>query len=168
MFTSPSVAEIIDGVIVALNKDVMPQLQSQKAVVSLVMAQALLEQVKQRVPLEQQIMAAEHNQMTALYRQMAQTLSGAQGTAAERIRARAAELGAREDLPALPAFDDLARAYRELSAGLVATLEDLDALIQAGEPGGEEALTQMRGYIGPRTIADFTTYIVGAGMAGRG
>ncbi len=168
MYTRPGVGDLIDGVIASLMRDVMPELTSQKAVVALVMAQSLLEGVKQRVPIEQQLMASEHNQMTALYREMAATLASAPGEAAERVRQRSAELGARADLPVMPAYDDLAAAYRELSQGLVDTLEDLDRLIRDGSQEAETALTQMRTYLGPRTIAEFTTYFVGAGMAGRG
>jgi len=99
---------------------------------------------------------------------MAQTIGGAAGPEADRIRGRAATLGSYADLPQLPAFDDLTRAYRELSQGLVDSLEDLDVLIRNGNEDAEAALQQMRTYLGPRTIADFTTYFVGAGMAGRG
>lgn len=168
MYTSPSIADVIDGVIASLNRDVIPELQSQKAVVAVIMMQTLLEGVKQRVPVEQQTMAAEHNQMTAVFRQMAQTIDGAAGPEADRVRERATTFGAYADLPQLPAFDDLTRAYRELSQGLVDSLEDLDVLIRNGNEEAETALQQMRTYLGPRTVADFTTYFVGAGMAGRG
>ncbi len=168
MYTTPSVADMIDGVIASLMRDVMPELTSQKAVVALVMAKSLLEGIKQRVPLEQQLMASEHNQMTALYRQMARIVDSFPGDAAERIRERAATLGALADLPVIPNFDDLTAAYRTLSQGLVETLEDLDALIRGGSAEAEEALQEMRTYLGPRTISEFTTYFVGAGMAGRG
>ena len=168
MYTTPSVADIVDGVIASLMRDVMPELTSQKAVVALVMAQSLLEGIKQRVPIEQQLMASEHNQMTALYRQMARTVDSVRGEAADRIRQRAASLGALADLPVVPNFDDLSTAYRALSQGLVETLEELDALIRSGSAEAEAALQEMRTYLGPRTIAEFTTYFVGAGMAGRG
>ena len=168
MYTSPSIAEVIDGVIASLNRDVIPELQSQKAVVAVIMMQTLLEGVKQRVPIEQQTMAAEHNQMTALFRQMAETIGDAPGPEAARIRQRASTFGSYADLPQLPAFDALTGAYRDLSQGLVETLEDIDHLIRNGNDDAETALQQMRAYLGPRTIADFTTYVVGAGMAGRG
>lgn len=168
MYTKPGAADMIDGVLASLRNDIMPELTTQKAIVAVVMMQTLLEGVKQRIPVEQQIMAAEHNQMVALYGQMASTIGAAPGPEADRIRERATTLGAIEALPTLPNYDDLQAAYRELSEGLVATLEDLDVLIQQGSPGAEEALQQMRGYLGPRVVADFTTYFVGAGMAGRG
>jgi hypothetical protein len=168
MYTKPSVGDLIDGVIASLMNDVMPELTSQKAVVALVMTQSLLEGIKQRVPIEQQLMASEHNQMTALYRQMARTVDSVPGAAAERVRQRAASLGALADLPTIPNFDGLGTAYRALSQGLVETLEDLDALIRGGSSEAEDALQEMRTYLGPRTIAEFTTYFVGAGMAGRG
>lgn len=168
MYTKPSAADMIDGVLASLRNDVMPELTSQKAVVAVVMMQTLLEGVKQRIPVEQQIMAAEHNQMVGLYGQMASTIGAAPGAEADRIRERATTLGAIEALPVLPNYDDLQTAYRELSQGLVETLEDLDVLIQEGNADAETALLQMRTYLGPRVVADFTTYFVGAGMAGRG
>jgi hypothetical protein len=168
MYTKPGVADMIDGVLASLQRDIMPELQSQKAMVALVMAQALLEGVKQRVPVEQQIMATEHNQMTALYRRMAELIGDAPGAEAGRIRERARTLGSRADLPVPVAFDDLMQAYRDLSQGLVESLDDLDHLIRDGNDSTETALQAMRVYLGPRTIADFTTYFVGAGMAGRG
>ena len=133
---------MIDGVIASLMRDVMPELTSQKAVVALVMAQSLLESVKQRVPIEQQLMASEHNQMTALYRQMARTVDSVSGAAAEPIAARTRRNPRRHSLtyPCIPNFDDLAPPTGTLSQGLVETLEDLDALIRDGSNEAEEAL----------------------------
>lgn len=168
MYTRPRAADMIDGVLSTLLRDVMPELTSQKAVVAVIMAQALLENVKQRIPVEQQLMAAEHNQMIELYGRMASTIGAASGQEAERIRERGRTLGTREPVATIPAYTDLQDSYRELSAGLVETLRDLDPLIVAGNADAEAALQDMRGYLGPRTIAEFTTYFVGAGMAGRG
>lgn len=168
MYTKPSAADMIDGVLSTLMRDVMPELTSQKAVVAVVMAQALLENVKQRIPVEQQLMAAEHNQMIELFGRMAETAGAGDTAAAARIRGRGETLGQRDPLPALPAYGDLQDSYRELSQGLVETLIDLDTLITGGSEAAEAALQDMRGYLGPRTIAEFTTYFVGAGMAGRG
>jgi hypothetical protein len=168
MFTKPSPADMIDGVIASLNRDIIPELTSQKAVVAVIMMQALLEGVKQRIPVEVQLMAAEYNQMGALYRQMGSTIGDSADPAAERIRQRATTLGARAEMPAVPAYDDLLATYREFSEGLIATIDDLDALIVAGNARAEATLQELRGYLGNRTVSEFTTYLVGAGMAGRG
>jgi hypothetical protein len=168
MYTKPSAGDMIDGVLSTLMRDVLPELTSQKAVVAVVMAQALLENVKQRIPVEQQIMAAEHNQMVELFGRMAATAGGGDSPEAARIRDRGATLGQRQPVAAIPAYAELQDSYRELSDGLVDTLRDLDVLITAGSAAAEAALQDMRAYLGPRTVADFTTYFVGAGMAGRG
>jgi soluble cytochrome b562 len=159
---------MIDGVIASLNRDIMPELTSQKAVVAVIMMQTLLEGVKQRIPVELQLMASEYNQMVALYRQMAATIGDSAGPAADRMRKRAVTLGARAEIPVVPAYDEMLTTYREFSEGLVETLDDLDALIQAGNARAEAALQEMRTYLGTRSVSELTTYLVGAGMAGRG
>ena len=168
MFTKPSPADMIDGVIASLNRDIMPELTSQKAVVAVIMMQTLLEGVKQRIPVELQLMATEHNQMVALCRQMAATIGDSAGPAADRMRKRAATLGARAELPPVPAYEELMATYREFSEGLIETLDDLDTLIQAGNARAEAALQELRTYLGTRSVSELTTYMVGAGMAGRG
>ena len=168
MFTKPSPADMIDGVIASLNRDIMPELTSQKAVVAVIMMQTLLEGVKQRIPVELQLMATEHNQMVALCRQMAVTIGDSAGPAADRMRKRAATLGARAELPPVPAYEELMATYREFSEGLIETLDDLDTLIQAGNARAEAALQELRTYLGTRSVSELTTYMVGAGMAGRG
>lgn len=168
MYTRPSPGDIIDGVIASLNRDIMPELTSQKAVVAVIMMQTLLEGVKQRVPVEVQLMAAEYNEMAALYRQMGATIAGSSGPAAEHIRNRAATLGARAELPTVPVYGELLAGYREFSEGLIATLDDLDVLIRSGDARGEAALQELRAYLGTRMASEFTTYVSGAGMAGRG
>ncbi len=168
MYTVPSPGDLIESVMISLMKDVMPELQSQKAQVAVMMMQAILQSTRQAIPVYQQIMAQEHNQMTATFRDMADAIGKSAGPEADRIRGRAKELGGRPDMPALPAYDELASSYRELSTALVDTLSDLDVLIREGNSAAEEALGRMRQHLGPRAMRDFTTYVVGVGMAGRG
>jgi hypothetical protein len=167
MLTRPSACDLIEAVVVSLSNDVLPSVNSEKAQVVVVMMQAVLQTVMQRIPVEQQIMAAEQNQMTALFRDMAGLLGSAAGPEADRIRQRGNDLGSRPDLQ-VPAYEDNAGGYRLLSQGLVEALEDLDALIRGGNKDAEAALPRMREYLGPRVATEFATNVAGAGMAGRG
>ncbi len=168
MFTKPSAGDMLEGVVIALQKDVLPELGSQKAQVVVVMAQAILESVRQRIPVELQIMAMEHNEMTATLRDIAGILGESAGPEADRVRERAKTLGSRDDIAPIPAMDEVTAAYFELSSAVRDSLNDLDVLIREGNTAAEEALTRLRAHLGPRVVRDFTTHVVGAGMAGRG
>ncbi len=168
MLTKPTSSDMIEGVMIALAKDVLPDLTSERAQVVVVMAQGVLQAVRQRIEVEQQAMAAEHNDMTALFREMAAALGETPGAEADRMRARARDLGARADLPEVPSFATINTSYRELSLGLVDSMRDLDSLIRAGNPGAGKALTKARAYLGKRMAGDFATNVAGVGMAGRG
>lgn len=168
MLTTPSIAEVIDGIQISLARDIMPEVKSQNAQTCVVMIQALLQTIAQRVPVEQQLMAAEMNEMTATLRDVAGLIGAAGGSAGESIRSRAQTLGAREDLPAIPSYEDVNAAHRELSQGIVDSLTDVDVLLRAGNSEAEAALTRLRQHIAPRTLQEFGVYTIGAGMAGRG
>ncbi|MEX0781059.1 MAG: hypothetical protein WD557_00295 [Dehalococcoidia bacterium] len=168
MYTKPTIDHFLDAVSVCLANDIMPDLQGEKAQVSLAMAQQLLQCAKQIAHVEQQIMAAEHNEMAAMFRDVGAIVGESAGPEADRIRARSQGLGGKDDIPALPAWEELSAAYTELSEGIISTLDDLDALITAGNPAANEALQRVRTHLGARTAREFGTYIVGAGMVGRG
>jgi len=168
MFKTPSHDDILEGVIVSLQTDVLPNLTSQAAQVTVVMMQAMLQMVRQLVPVAQQNFAREHNEMTACLRDMAKILGASAGPEAERMRERAKALGSRADFPVPPAYEELANAHSELSQGLVDSVRDLDILIREGNTAAEGAMARMRAHLGPRIANDFGTLVVGAGMAGRG
>jgi hypothetical protein len=168
MFTKPSPGELIETVIVALNKDILPELQSERAQVACVMAQAVLQTVCQAIPVFQQIMTQEHNEMTTAFRDVASTIGSSAGPDADRIRERARSLGSREDIPVPMAYQDLAAVYQQLSLALVETLNDLDILIREGNTTAEDAVLRIREHLGPRTVREVGTYVAGAGMVGRG
>lgn len=167
MYTHPSSDEILEGCIISLQNDVLPHLTNQHAQVAVVMMQAVLQCARQRIPVEQQLMAAEYNQMTAVFRDVA-ALVESDSEAGARLRGRAQACGSQAEIPVPPAFDDVVARYRELSDAVVDTLNDLDILIRAGDEQAQAALMRVRAYLGPRTAADFGTLVVGAGMAGRG
>lgn len=169
MWTSPSTQELIEGILASLNNDVMPDLRSDKAITAVGMIQVLLQCIAQKTPVEQQAMAAEHNAMTAVLRDIGDIAGGATGAAAERIRERGTSLGGRPDMPAVPSYAEIWAAHLELSKALTSTLEDIDELLRAGpNPAADAALTRLRQHLGPRTLQEFATYVVGAGMVGRG
>ena len=168
MYVKPSVDEFLDAVSITLAKEIAPELQTEKAQISLAMIQTILQCAKQIAHAEQQIMAAEHNEMTQMFRDVGAIIGESPGEEADRVRARARDLGSREDLAAIPAWAELSAAYNELSAAVVATLEDVDGILRSGNAVGEEALTRVRALLGPRTAREFGTYMVSAGMVGRG
>lgn len=167
MLTHPSSDELLEGCIISLQNDILPYLANEHAQVCAVMMQALLQCARQRIPVEQQIMAAEHNQLISLFRDLA-PLANAESESGKRLRERAQSCGSREELAVPPAFDDVVSRYRDLSQAVVETLDDLDTLISEGDQSAQEALLRVRTYLGQRTATDFATLVVGAGMAGRG
>ncbi|MGE5596383.1 MAG: hypothetical protein ACM3S1_10175 [Hyphomicrobiales bacterium] len=168
MYVSPSVDDVLEGVIAALQTDVLPECTSEKSQLTVVMAQAVLTMLRQMVPVQQQYMAQEHNEMAATHRDIAAIIGDTPGPEADRIRERAEKYGSRPDFPAIPPFEAIAEGHRELTQGLVDTVRDLDTLIRAGNPKAEEALLRFRAAMGPRIARDFGTMVIGAGMAGRG
>ncbi|MBI2767220.1 MAG: hypothetical protein HYX53_15090 [Chloroflexi bacterium] len=168
MYTTPSPDELIEGVIVSLANDVMPAVTNAKAQATVAMAQAVLQQVRQTLPIYHQYLADEHNGMTRVFREVAALIGEAPGQAADAIRARARTLGARADYPEVVDPAALMAAHKACSQGLVDTLRDLDTLQRAGSTGAGHALATVRGHLGPRYARDAATLIVGAGMVGRG
>jgi hypothetical protein len=168
MNTSPSMDDMLAGVIVSLDQDILPELASPKAQATAAMMQQLLQSVRQMLPVYDQRLAEEHNAMTQTLRDTAEVLADTTGVAADRIRDRAAELGGLDDL-AMPA-DRAAvmAAHRELGHGLESTMLDLDELQRAGESVADDALQVVRGHLGPRFVADVEMLIVGDGFVGRG
>ncbi|MEO9256668.1 MAG: hypothetical protein ABI305_14115 [Tepidiformaceae bacterium] len=168
MWTTPSTTQLIEGIILSLNNDLMPELQSQKAQTAAVMMQVLLQCIAQKSPVEQQIMTREHNEMTAVLRDLSTIMADTPAPAAERIRQRANDLGQRPDVAEIPSYEAISTDHAELSTGLVRSLDDIDELIRGGDTTAPKALLRLREHLGPRTLTEFGTYVVGAGMAGRG
>jgi hypothetical protein len=168
MLSRPTTAELIDGIQTALINDLIPELQSDRARTIAVMVQTMLQCIVQKTPLELQLMAAEHNDMARTLRDIGEIVGESEGAAADRIRRRAQDLGGRAEFAPLPAYEAIFDGHRDLSQGLVDTLDDLDELIRDGKPAAETALQRLRQHLGPRTAQEFGVYVVGAGMAGRG
>lgn len=168
MYTRPSIVDMIEAVMNSLNRDLSCELHSSHAETSLVMNQTLLQCVIQRLQGESQALVSDHNEMTALYRRLAEMLASSQGPPAERVRERGSRLGGRSDLSLASSQPELYSAHFLLSEELISTLDDLDELIRAGDTQGSAALLVLRQQIGVRAGRDFHTLMVNPGsLAGR-
>lgn len=168
MYTNPTPSDILEGVLVSLQNDVLPNVSTQKAAVATVMIQALVQQVRQTIPAYLQTLALEHTDMTSVLQDMAAAIKGVDGPEADRIRARAEEATNGPAFPIIPAQQEVAAAHRALTSAMTENIRDLDAIITAGHTAGEVALTRMRVHLGPRLMNDFATMVVSAGAVGRG
>lgn len=168
MYTNPSPVDLLEGVLVALQTDILPSVNNEKAQVVTVMMQAVVQQVRQLIPVYLQTLATEHNQMVRVFRDMAAIIGESAGPEADRMRERGTTLGTKDTYEPMPAMEDVMAAHRALSEALVDSVRDLDVMATNGSEAAEQALQRMRAHLGPRGVTDFSTYVVGAGMAGRG
>lgn len=172
MNTSPSIDQLLEGVLVSISIDIVPNLVNPKAHASAQMMQSIIQGVRQLLPVYDQYLAEEHNQMMALLRDVAERLDGTSGEAADRIRERASTLGAGEEVPIPLDREAVMAAHRELGFALQATMIDIDELQRdadaAGSADAGDALEILRGYMGPRLVRDVQTFLVGDALLGRG
>lgn len=168
MNTVPSVDDLLEGFIIAINNEIMPFLNNPKAVATAAMMQSLLQEVRQVLPIFDKTIAEEHNQMTLTLREVAAKLEGISGAEADRIRDRAATLGALSDV-AIPADQAPVReAHQKLGYALQDTISDLDVLQRAGETKADEALLRLREFLMPAIVTHVSAISVNGGMVGRG
>jgi hypothetical protein len=168
MNTTPSIDDLLHGLIVAISDEIVPNLANEKAYATASMMQSMLQEIRQLLPVFDIYLVDEHNDMIRTMRDTAAALGAVEGAEADRIRERAATLGTWADLPAPPDHQGIASAHRELGQALVDTMIDLDVLQRAGETSADAALDVVRGHFGPRYVRDTATIVVGAGMLGRG
>lgn len=168
MNTTPSIDDMLAGVIVGIDNDILPALQNPKAQATAVMMQSILQGIRQLLPVHDQHLVDEHNAMAQVLRDVAAKIGLVEGDAATRLRERAQTLGVRDDLEY--SFDRAAamEAHRELGQALEATLVDLDELQRAGITAADDALDNVRRHLGPRFVRDVATFTVGEGFVGRG
>src|SRR5215207_2355226 len=115
MYTQPSISDLVRSVMIWLEKDVARELTVTRTQMNLQMALVVLQWVVQRVEREPELLVVEHNEMAALYRELADMFSGEHGAAGERLRARAEELGKAADLPIPPPPSAVSHAHHRLS-----------------------------------------------------
>ncbi len=168
MNTSPSIDDLLAGVIVAIETDIVPELQTMKGHATAQMMQSLLQGVRQLLPVYDRYVVDEHNAMTGVLKDMAAALDGVDGDAADRIRERAATLGAWPDRPTPHDQAEVVAAHRALNQALSDSMRDLDELQRDGIDAADTALDVMRGHLGPRYVRDTRTFCLDGGMLGRG
>jgi len=168
MMTNPTLDDLLEGLIVSLQNEIMPHVSSPKAHVMCQMVQSLIQEVRQVLPVYDTYIAEEHNDMTRVLCDVAVALGDSTGPEADRIRERANTLGALPNVP-MPADQvPIRAAHRELSYALQDCMTDLDVLQRAGNTRADTALQSIRAHILPRIVRDVETLTMAGGMAGRG
>jgi len=168
MITSPTIDDLLEGVILSLDADIMPALDQPKAQATAQMIQSLLQGIRQLLPNYEAALTQEHNEMNAALRDAAAALAGVDGPEADRMRHRADELGSEPDLPAPPDKEALRLAHRLRSEAVRDCLYDLDVLQRDGVTAADESLTVLRAMLTPHYLSYMATFPVAGGMLGRG
>jgi hypothetical protein len=168
MNSSPSIDQMLEGVLLAIDDEILPALSNPKAHATAQMMQSLIQGVRQMLPVIEERLIEEHNDMIRTLRDTAAALGKSTGPAADRVRERAATLGAWADLPAPPDAEVVMAAHTELGRAIEATFLDLDELQRAGITSADEAVQVVRAHLGPRYVRDAQTMVVGEGFVGRG
>lgn len=168
MNTSPTIDELLEGFIIAISDELLPALANPKAQATALMMQSLIQQLRQTIPVYDMYVADEHNAMTRVLREIAETINGVSGPEADRVRERASTLGALNDVPVPTDQSPVRDAHRALGYALQDTLTDLDALQRAGESQADAALNVLRSHLGPRSVRDISVATIPGGFVGRG
>jgi hypothetical protein len=168
MNTSPSIDQMLEGVLISLSTDILPNVVNPKAAATAQMMQSIIQGVRQLLPVYDRYLAEEHNQMMEVLRGVAGVVDGSSGDAADRIRERASTLGQGDEIPIPLDRETVMAAHRELGFALQATMIDLDELQRAGHTGADAGLELIRGHLGPRIARDTQTFLVGDALLGRG
>jgi hypothetical protein len=168
MNSSPSVDQILEGVILAIDDEILPALGNPKACATAQMMQSLIQAVRQMLPVLDEQLVDEHNDMIRTLRDTAAALGDATGDAADRIRGRADTFGTWAELPAPMDRGAALAAHDELGRAIETTFYDLDELQRAGVATADEAVQVVRAHLGPRFVRDAETLVVGEGFVGRG
>jgi len=166
--TNPTLDDLLEGLIVSLENEIMPHVSSPKAHVMCQMVQSLIQEVRQSLPVYDMYIAQEHNEMIQVLRDVAGALGDTAGPEADRIRQRASTLGAKAEVPMPADQAPIRAAHRELSYALQDCMTDLDVLQRAGNTRADTALQSIRAHILPRIVRDVETLTIAGGMAGRG
>lgn len=168
MNTTPTIDDILEGLIVALQNEIIPHLSNAKSVATAMMMQSLVQQVRQVLPMMDASIANEHNEMTRTLRETAALLGDVAGPEADRIRERAATLGTLADVPVPVDQAPVREAHTRLGYGIQDTIADLDVLQRAGHASADAALNRVREYLLPTIMQNIAAISVGGGMVGRG
>jgi len=168
MMTNPTLDDLLEGLIVSLENEIMPHVGSPKAYTMCQRVQSLIQEVRQAMPVYDTYIAQEHNGMTKVLRDVAAALGDTTGPEADRIRTRATTLGTKADVPMPADQEPIRAAHQELGYALQDCITDLDVLQRAGNTRADTALQSIRAHLLPRIVRDVATLTMAGGMAGRG
>ncbi len=168
MNTSPSIDQMLEGVLISISNDIIPNVVNPKAHASAQMMQSIIQGIRQLLPVYDQYLAEEHNQMMVVLRDVAAAIEGSDGPAADRIRERAMLLGNGEEVPIPPDREEVMAAHRALGFALQETMIDLDELQRSDDADAANGLALIREHMGPRIMRDVQTFLVGDALLGRG
>jgi len=169
MITSPTIDDLLEGVILALDADIMPSLgDSPKAQASAQMMQSLLQGIRQLLPEYEACLVREHNEMNAALRSAAAELRGIDAPEADRMRARADGIASEPDLPAPLGKETIRAAHRLRSAAVRDCMYDLDVLQRDGIAEADASLDVLRAMLTPHYLNYMSTFPMQGGMLGRG
>jgi hypothetical protein len=159
---------MLEGVLISISTDILPNVVNPKAAASAQMMQSIIQGIRQLLPVYDQYLAEEHNQMMGVLRDVADAIDSSSGAAADRIRERAATLGQGDEIPIPIGRDVVMAAHRELGLALQESMIDLDELQRAGDTDADAGLETIREHMGPRIMRDVQTFLVGDALLGRG
>ena len=167
MISSPNIDQLLEGVLIAIDDEIMPSLDNPRAQATAQMMQSLIQGVRQMLPVMDEQLVDEHNDMIRTLVDTAAALGNVTGDAADRMRERAATLGQWVPLPAPPDSAAIVAAHIELGRAIEASFLDLDELQRAGVATADEALQIVRAHLAPRYLREAETFVVGDGFVGR-
>lgn len=159
---------MLEGVLISISTDIIPNVVNPKAHASAQMMQSIIQGIRQLLPVYDQYLAEEHNQMMEVLREVAEQLDGTSGDAADRVRERASTLGVGDEVPIPLDRESVMAAHRALGLAVQATMIDLDELQRTGNADADAGLEIIREHMGPRLVRDVQTFLVGDALLGRG
>ena len=170
MFTNPSSARVLELIRESLERDVMPELQTNAAKVTVQMIQQMLVSVERRLPLEQQWMADECNRMSRVLDETAAAAASRGGEAAAALQAIGERAATVPEFPEVPAFAAVNDSYGELSELLTEALGHLHKLDGEGWEEAPELIGKLRAYLQLRINRDMQGIFAmdAGGLLGRG
>ena len=170
MFTNPSSARVLELIRESLERDVVPELQTNAARVTVQMIQQMLVSVERRLPVEQQWMADECGRMARVLRDTGDAVASRNGEAANALRAIGERAAEAPEFPELPAFTAVNESYRELSELLTEALGHLHRLDGEGWEEAPELIQSLRAYLQLRINRDMQGIFAmdAGGLLGRG
>lgn len=170
MFTNPSSARVLELIRESLDRDVVPDLQTNAARVTVQMIQQMLLSVERRLPVEQQWMADECGRMARVLRDTGEAVASRNGEAADGLRAIGERAGETREFPELPPYAAINESYGELSALLTEALGHLHKLDGEGWEEAPELIQTVRAYLQLRISRDMQGIFAmdAGGLLGRG